>query len=262
MGSKTNAKTSSSEIGQPNSTWWYTDMKSTHRDLFGHYNLEQLYRQTLQAMTEDMELSDIDRQVLFVVVCMAEISNGICYDPERYQPASSQFILTYAEVESSVFYQSFERLEEAQLLRYMRERTGEFYVVLDEYVRYNLAAAVSQSPYRLFLLKDPSGVNGGGDAASSPSTGQRSRTGYVMIYHLSNGYYWIEAARDPASRQGQIARETGLEVSLVHTIFSSDRQQALTIVHQRYRHRQHHGKWFALSPTELRDLKARKEIQV
>lgn len=237
-------------------------MKSAHRDLFGHYNLEQLYRQTLEGMTEDLELSDVDRQVLFVVVCMAEVNNGICYEPERYQPATSQVIQTYADVESSAFYQSFERLEEAQLLRYMRERTGEFYVVLDEYVRYNLAAAVSQSPYRLFLLKDPSAMDEGSDTASSPSTGQRSRAGYVMLYQLSNGYYWLEAARDSASRQGQIARETGLEVVLVHAIFSSDRQQALTIVHQRYRHRQHHGNWFALSPTEVRDLKARKEIQV
>ena len=226
------------------------------RQLFGHFDLAALYLEIINAETRDLPLQEIDRQVLFTVICLTDLDNGICYEPLRFKPASTAIILGYSRLDSSVFHQSFERLLEQELLRYIRERDRSFLVMLDASLQQQCAAAVRKTPRRFFLLDRPSAV------AADPPASINDHAGFVLIYQLANGYYWLEHSAHGRDLSPKIARELGFAVELMHRIPANDHQQAHALLTARYAHCRHLQRWYLFAPVELRELLALRTIMV
>jgi len=68
---------------------------------FGRCAPAALSHEIIAADTRDLPLQDIDRQVLFTVLCLANLDNGICCGPLRFKPASAAVIPAFSRLDST-----------------------------------------------------------------------------------------------------------------------------------------------------------------
>ncbi|KAB8145767.1 GIY-YIG nuclease family protein [Chloroflexia bacterium SDU3-3] len=227
--------------------------------LFGSYNLEQLYRQTISLTAKDLQLEKKEQDLLFAAVCLADIASGVCIDPETGNSIAAEVLRDYTGLASHPFHQALEAVQEAGLISYLRERDGSFALVLSAFFRRELEAVWQKNQVPLLLIRKKAGeVLGHGHHGD---IGPRS--GYIYIAYAENGLFLIGKSRSPQQHIKQLSKnELPFDIALMHSIFSQDMHQAETMIRQKLSHRHRSGQWFALSPQDLNDLMNIAELRI
>lgn len=81
---------------------------------------------------------------------------------------------------------------------------------------------------------------------------RKESDGYVYLVHSpTNDVYKIGRAKRVDGRYGSIARQSPVEVRLIHAFKSSDSKEADKKLHEAYRSKRVIGEWFSLSHQEV-----------
>ncbi len=86
---------------------------------------------------------------------------------------------------------------------------------------------------------------------------QNKKEGFVyLLYSASNNLYKIGRAKELNTRNKSIAKQSPVEVELVHYFKSKDSVEAEKMLHRKYANLRTRGEWFALLDKDVRYIKS------
>jgi hypothetical protein len=84
---------------------------------------------------------------------------------------------------------------------------------------------------------------------------QKQFNGYVyLLYSPTNNTYKIGKAKKVDDRYGSIAKQSPVEIRLVHQFKSSNASKAENTLHRQYSHKRFLGEWFSLSEQDVESI--------
>lgn len=213
--------------------------------LFGQYDIGKLYRETINVCLEGVPISPTERSALFTVVCLSEITTGICYDPGSNRPADYSDLFLYSTLGQGNFHAAMDRLARLEIISVWNDR-GRMLITLNEYIRASLSMIWNNhATPALIVARRGDGL--------APTKGRRF--GYVYVARAENGLHKIGRSKTPEDRvRGFAGAIMPFIIELIHTIPSNDYAQAERLLHQRYAHCRRVGEWFDLSERDLDKL--------
>ena len=79
--------------------------------------------------------------------------------------------------------------------------------------------------------------------------------GYVyLLYSPTNNTYKIGKAKQVDGRYGSIAKQSPVEIKLIHQFKSENANKAEKALHNQYSHKRVLGEWFSLSEQEIETI--------
>lgn len=254
-------------------------MRFINEELFGNYDLEAPYRNKLRGITSRLGLSDTDREVLFVCVCLSTTHGGVCRNPETARAATADTIAEYLLLPVCVVNKSLVILQDLSLIIRCADRGSEA-ISLTEFVMRSVQLVWTKNKNRMFLIRKPTTSSIDYDdeyfeqtqttrntqhATHAPNLdGLGKLSGYIyVIYSDATGLYKIGRSRNPNRRiKDLMGGGNPFKLKLLHVMPTRDAQQAESIMHQKYHDNRHGGEWFELSRNELSEIMSMKEIKV
>lgn len=217
--------------------------------LFGEYDIGALYKETISVCLEGVKLTPTERATLFAIVCLSEVTTGICYNPDTMRAAQQDDVYAYVAADYEGFCDAFARLARIELLHLWNDK-GRMLITLNEYMRSSLHLMWNDNarPAMIITRRED-------DEHVFHHTRTR-REGFVYIARAENGLHKIGRARDPERRvRGFAGAVMPFVIELIHKIPSNDAIQAEKLLHQRYSHCRRVGEWFDLDTCDVDDLR-------